>query len=395
MKKNKQRLARVITCVGISVVLLSTAVFANLDNASGYSTFKKGIKNVVYSDNFSMEANFSVGINDEKILDMNQIIKVDKNSDAKLSSESTSNYYDNSHTNDYNNYYSKSVIQDGYRYNSNESEGSFSTGNKYAYKDSKGSLESMIVNKSESFDKGINFAETLTDALIGDVKNNFVLVDSSNDNKTYTIDMTGEQLPSYVTAGISLMCAQIRQDRNDIVIQPGSEVSESDVVENMFMNEKEPFIDKIAGKVLLDNNDNLVGFDGNIVIKGYNYDGSEISLDFNVDVDFYDYGTTKVERVNPDEYEILGDNVGMYTSVDEDSDGNTITIQSADGTIDENVTIKSYDKDSVDADKAVDKDADKDADDAADKDVNQDADNAANQDADNAADDAADTDIAE
>ncbi len=41
-------------------------------------------------------------------------------------------------------------------------------------------------------------------------KNNIVLTDSNDGNRTYTINMTGEQLPKYMTAAFSLFNASLR-----------------------------------------------------------------------------------------------------------------------------------------------------------------------------------------
>ena len=178
------------------------AVFANIDNANGYGVVKEAAKNTLFSsDNVTADINVSADLDGSNLFGGKALIKKDAGGDVKMQTSSQS--YDETGTlvsTD-----NLMTIQDGYRlssYTYNTNEGPETHKTKYKMSD-RDISEEMFAN-TEVMDKQIGFLETLADTLIGDIKNNIVLTDSSDGNRTYTINMTGEQLPKYMLSLIHI-----------------------------------------------------------------------------------------------------------------------------------------------------------------------------------------------
>ena len=69
-----------------------------------------------------------------------------------------------------------------------------------------GSYSSGRVDADDpSVQKGIRFMELLADTMVGDLKNNVVLVGGEDGAKDYTVNISGTQVPEVVNAGLSMI----------------------------------------------------------------------------------------------------------------------------------------------------------------------------------------------
>ena len=294
--KKKNRKLRAAICIGVAVLILSMAVFANYDNANGYATIKNATKNMLFSDNYTMNIEASIDIDGVLIGEVEgQNYKIDKNGNPQLSMEDiTASGFGGSA------YHYSTVIQDGKRYVKSEYNGQVSM-YEYDYYDN----PLLYTPDDEVFGKGVNFIETLSDTLIGDIKNNIVLAQTDGDNRTYNLNMTGEQLPKYITAAFSFACAgartgQSNYDENYIYeLDPNDP---GDLIDMIMTNPNEPYINTVTGSVTVDGHDRITAFDGKLVITGYDQDNNMRNFNFNIKLTAGDYGTTVIEPINPDDY---------------------------------------------------------------------------------------------
>lgn len=187
----QKRYFKTIVCLILGAVLLTGSALANYENASGYTKLKNGILNMLTVENFSAEVNYSLNINGA-VLDSQQAeYKYDRNG-------STSEYTKNLNSD----YSSEYWIQDGFGISKHSD--SYSVYPAY----SKGFNDDYLSGTKEDndmADKMVSFAELLCDTLVGDLKNNFVLVSTENGLSTYQIDLGKEQIPELIQLGLNLM----------------------------------------------------------------------------------------------------------------------------------------------------------------------------------------------
>lgn len=332
MKKTRNRIIRAAACIGVGVAVLGMAVFANIDNANGYGVVKEAAKNTFFSsDNVTADINVSADLDGSNLFGGKALIKKDAGGDVKM--QTLSQTYDETGAMvDTDNLM---TIQDGYRlssYTYNTSEGPEIYKTKYKMSDS--DISEELFANTEVLDKQIGFLETLADTLIGDIKNNIVLTDSSDGNRTYTINMTGEQLPKYMTAAFSLFNASVRanyENANEIF---DGEDANIQTMSEMFLNKNEPYVNTISGSVSIDNNGRLSAFDGKVVLTGYDNTGAQKNLNMGLNAVFKDYGTTSIERVNADEYEDISTRITTKYSAEEDGSGAISVTESDDEGVD-------------------------------------------------------------
>ncbi|WP_312091807.1 hypothetical protein [Aminipila sp.] len=179
-------------CLLAGMFVLTSSVYANYDNARGYTNYKEAVKDLIlYEDNFSAEGDMSIFVDGEKVAATKATFKVDGKD-----------------------YYIRTAMEEelsgkGKQY---ENIQIHQGGKLYYYYPETNSY--WISENAEGFrpdmsdpavKKGIRFVELFADAMVGDLKNNFVLTSKEGDNRTYSVDVSGSQIPEIVHAGLSLV----------------------------------------------------------------------------------------------------------------------------------------------------------------------------------------------
>ena len=67
----------------------------------------------------------------------------------------------------------------------------------------------------------IRVVELMADAFVGDIKNNFVLTEKTDDSKSYSVSLTESQIPEIVNAGVSLVASSMAAAQNNITVNGG------------------------------------------------------------------------------------------------------------------------------------------------------------------------------
>ena len=315
MKKRSNKF-KALAGIVAGCMILTGAVFANIDNANGYSSYKNAVKNLIKLSNCTAEFNMTAYLDDTKLEEYKILSKIENN---KFTSSSASESAVDSED------YKSGVLDDDATYLSqNYTDGEFEvhvntdSGNGYKSIDitdiSEYSEENGVYNPilggnvdEKLLDKAIRFAEVAADSFIGDIKNNFVYLGEENGEKHYNITLSREQMPSIVTSGLSLFCgiteSQYDYDSND---ERGYDYNDAnDIVEMMFINEKEPFVKSASCDFKVDSNGNLVNNILSGTIVGYTNDGEEHSIGLRIEINIMDIGTTAADRF--DVYGLMGD----------------------------------------------------------------------------------------
>ncbi|MEG2380853.1 MAG: hypothetical protein RSB38_04080, partial [Oscillospiraceae bacterium] len=77
MKKNKY--FKPVACLVLGVTMLSVAVFANYDNANGYTAYKNALKQIPFEENFTGKINVKMAVDNQEIVNIGSTMKFDKN----------------------------------------------------------------------------------------------------------------------------------------------------------------------------------------------------------------------------------------------------------------------------------------------------------------------------
>lgn len=353
MKNNKK--FRTLSCLVAGCLLLTGAVFANIDNANGYTNYKNALKKLVKSDNYTADVSMKIYMDDTIITDGKVSAKVENGrtinyevsakmiddvnyKTAELVEESGNSYYNDKdvsvHCYDLSDSPSNSVsyqIEINNSYDENDYEGK-----KYYPLIGTGIDENVV-------DKAIMFGETVADGFIGDVKNNFVYLGEENGERHYSVSLAKEQMPSIITSGLSLVSGVMQSslDGYEEYSRPGENEKDynnlEDVIAMMFLNKKEPFIKSAVCDFAVDSNGNLTHNFISGVLGGYTLDGTEHTLKLEINADIRDIGSTVSDKL--DIYGFVGNVVmqngtsvsfeelcGKALSIYAISDGNRILV---------------------------------------------------------------------
>lgn len=298
MKTNKH--FKAFISLGVGVVLLTGAVFANFDSANGYTTCKDSLKKVLYSDNFSVDVTAKATVDGESLYNMYMSNKFNLKGNPMSRTEHTT---EEAGVNGGASYWYLNQIQDNYEISK------YSNGGGYVYEydndtvlsfDKKNNLaESIFGTDENATGKFIGFAESIGDVLVGDLKNNLVPVSNENGVRTYSMTLSRDQMPSYVNSGISLLASLVQKSYNENLDSEAT--NELDNQMSKFIGSGDPYIKDANFLMTIDGEGNPTKLQGSFNFIGYDASGSEHVMNMSVDLDFYDFGKTEIERFSDEE----------------------------------------------------------------------------------------------
>lgn len=295
-KKSNKRLKAVIS-LGVGVILLTGAVFANYDSASGYTTCKDSLKKILYADNLSIDITAKATVDGSDLYNLYKTHKFNLGGNPSYRSETTTE--DNS-VNGGESYWYLAQHQDNYDI------GKFQNGDSFIYErdpeyygNEKNLGEQIFGTDDISTSKFIGFAESIGDVLVGDLKNNLVPVSNEDGVRTYSMTLSRDQMPSYVNSGISLMASLIQKSYNENLDTEAT--NEMDKQMSKFIGSGEPYIKDASFLMTIDKNGNPTKIRGSFNFIGYDTSGGEHVMNLNADFDLYDYGSTEIERFSDEE----------------------------------------------------------------------------------------------
>lgn len=195
-----------VVCLLIGMLVLTTSVYANYDNANGYSSYKAALKHLALeTNNVTLDASVSFEIDGKEIM-MEQVAQ-------KITPNGKSTYSKSVESPDY--LHEVYTYEDGkysIRYFPEEN-AYYQWEDNYDYN----SVENLIGidMDDKTTNKLARFIELGVDMLIGDLKNNVVLLSNDNGVREYSIDVATNQMPEIVNAGISLLFSSMNYDNSD------------------------------------------------------------------------------------------------------------------------------------------------------------------------------------
>ena len=311
----KKKYFRALAGLGAGAVLLSAAVFANYDSANGYTNCKTAILGLLDCDNMSIDHTTEISLDGERAMAYYGALKIHGGGNPSFRMEQTYEDGDASRVD-------IEQMQDGkniYTYTDEK-------GEKHSYYHSTDTAaKSVVAQMNESGNnlgnKVVSFAETIGDALIGDLKNNFVLTSEENGMSTYSVSLTREQMPSYVNSGISVLASLVTANADESAIDE-AELSPSEKAALSIFGSAEPYVRDAQLTMTVDGELHPSSIICKINFVGYDRDGGEHTLSLSSDLELYDFGSTEIEPISEEEL-LKMENMEKYyidTEAAEDAD---------------------------------------------------------------------------
>ncbi len=307
MNRHLRKYAKPLSCLAAGAVLLSGAVFANYENANGYTNYKNAVKGMLYQTNFSIDGELRAEIDGETLLALEGTMKQSENGSSTFSS---SQGFGESLNID------KSTVQDGW----SVSLGKYGERTNWYFNRKENPVGQFVFDEEEKnlVDKVVNFADILADTVVGDLKNNFVMVDSKDGNKSYQVSLAGSQVPDLVRSGMSVLFATVKSGDYYSYGEVREQSIDSILWNRMLAGEQDPFIKEATCFLTLDSEGRLVKNDLKGTMTGYDKNGETHDLTIAISFNLYDYGTTTPDRIDMSEFPAINAT---------DENGNALTLE--------------------------------------------------------------------
>ncbi|MBS4879693.1 MAG: hypothetical protein KH138_05210 [Firmicutes bacterium] len=196
---------RITVCLVAGVLILAVSAGAAFGSVSGYSTYKEAVKALALkTDNVTMQGSVKATLDGKEFVSMTGEIAIDgKNKSGHvISSEfggQKEERYDTILGNTETWFNADSKYYNEYTYDNDQTE-----------EDSNNLLG--VPADDEMSKRMVNFMEIAADTVMGDLKNNFVQLGKDGDKTQYQIEISKDQVPSLVNAGLSLFAYSVAAD---------------------------------------------------------------------------------------------------------------------------------------------------------------------------------------
>lgn len=196
---------RITVCLVAGVLILAVSAGAAFGSVNGYSTYKEAVKALALkTDNVTMQGSMKATLDGKEFVSMTGEMAIDgKNKSSHvISSEfggQKEERYDTTLGNTETWFNADSKYYNEYTYDNDQTA-----------EDSNNLLG--ISADDEMSKRMVNFMEIAADTVMGDLKNNFVQLGKDGDKTQYQIEISKDQMPSLVNAGLSLFAYSVAAD---------------------------------------------------------------------------------------------------------------------------------------------------------------------------------------
>lgn len=173
---------RITVCLVAGVLILAVSAGAAFGSVNGYSTYKEAVKALALkTDNVTMQGSMKATLDGKEFVSMTGEMAIDgKNKSSHVISSEFGGQKNESYDND------------------------------QTAEDSNNLLG--VSADDEMSKRMVNFMEIAADTVMGDLKNNFVQLGKDGDKTQYQIEISKDQVPSLVNAGLSLFAYSVAAD---------------------------------------------------------------------------------------------------------------------------------------------------------------------------------------
>ena len=196
---------RITVCLVAGVLILAVSAGAAFGSVNGYSTYKEAVKALALkTDNVTMQGSMKATLDGKEFVSMTGEMAIDGKN--KSSHVITSEFggqkeerYDTTLGNTETWFNADSKYYSQYTFQTDDTT-------------EKTSGLLGISTDDEMTKRMVNFMEIAADTVMGDLKNNFVQLGKDGDKTQYQIEISKDQVPSLVNAGLSLFAYSVAAD---------------------------------------------------------------------------------------------------------------------------------------------------------------------------------------
>ena len=196
---------RITVCLVAGVLILAVSAGAAFGSVNGYSTYKEAVKALALkTDNVTMQGSMKATLDGKEFVSMTGELAIDgKNKSSHVISSEFGGQKEERYDTTLNNtdtwFNADSKYYNEYTYDNDQTA-----------EDSNNLLG--ISADDEMSKRMVNFMEIAADTVMGDLKNNFVQLGKDGDKTQYQIEISKDQVPSLVNAGLSLFAYSVAAD---------------------------------------------------------------------------------------------------------------------------------------------------------------------------------------
>ena len=196
---------RITVCLVAGVLILAVSAGAAFGSVNGYSTYKEAVKALALkTDNVTMQGSMKATLDGKEFVSMTGELAIDgKNKSSHvISSEfggQKNESYDTTIGNTDTWFNADSKYYREYTYDNDQTA------------EDRNNLLGVSAD-DEMSKRMVNFMEIAADTVMGDLKNNFVQLGKDGDKTQYQIEISKDQVPSLVNAGLSLFAYSVAAD---------------------------------------------------------------------------------------------------------------------------------------------------------------------------------------
>lgn len=196
---------RITVCLVAGVLILAVSAGAAFGSVNGYSTYKEAVKALALkTDNVTMQGSMKATLDGKEFVSMTGEMAIDgKNKSSHvISSEfggQKDEYYDTTLGNTDTWFNADSKYYNEHTYDNDQTA------------EDRNNLLGISAD-DEMSKRMVNFMEIAADTVMGDLKNNFVQLGKDGDKTQYQIEISKDQVPSLVNAGLSLFAYSMTAD---------------------------------------------------------------------------------------------------------------------------------------------------------------------------------------
>ena len=197
---------RITVCLMAGVLILAVSAGAAFGSVNGYSTYKEAVKSLALkTDNVTMKGSVKVTLDGKELMSTSTEMALDgKNQSSHVTSTDITGRTDDCYYSDI----------DG-TYTTFKADSKYYSEYKLVTSDEDDASSNNLLGVSmddEMANRTINFMEIAADTVMGDLKNNFVQLGKDGDKTQYQIEISKDQVPSLVNAGLSLFAYSVASD---------------------------------------------------------------------------------------------------------------------------------------------------------------------------------------
>ena len=235
-------------CMLVGLMVLTTSVYANYDNASGYRKYKSALKNLLLeTDNVTLDADVEIYLDGKLITKSENGVKIGDNGESSYSKETymDGDIYEYRQYRDGKKHYSYNVQDNTY----------------YSYDSTYTGIDGNFLGidmDENTNQKLVKFLEVAADMVVGDLKNNVVLTGEDDNTLEYQVNVSKNQMPEIINAGLSLLFSSMNEysyggegvvydDYSNAFSAFSNEEYGKDLSENVYSETTGEFLPEVAG----------------------------------------------------------------------------------------------------------------------------------------------------